>query len=252
MISTGFGRRWIAVTLTGYLVPREWVGQNVAIFADAVRDFLKHHYLGGLIVIEHTVKPDGYFIHAHALVIGDFKKQADLEAEWGRFVWLQDMRFDPRGHSRSNHATVSAGLSYLLKYVTKGVALNDDELEQVKGLRYISTFGELYNMRLPVWRSRCKYCHGPVAVGKASDIEYIEKEHMSKGQEPLEIERVISWPQKQPKETPDERKARIQRARDYIEGLWRDKAMPTGLNLLVRWLLSRPGQSVAESVSSYV
>lgn len=260
-IQTGYGRRWIAVTLTGYRVPRDAVGVNVDIFAKMARKFLKGRFLGGLIVVEHTWKPYSkeYYIHAHGFCLGDFQNQVQLEYEWGsylleegvisfeefhkarddahkqmpekgydkvdgiRFCWLQDFRWEPHGGMRTNSEAILAGLTYILKYVSKGVALEDEDLQQVKGMRYISTFGELYGMVLPVIKSICKFCKGNVGLCYSQDIEMIEARKL-KGEypehdEPLELERVITWPAKRRSEPYDVVKRRYDDLKAWMEGV---------------------------------
>lgn len=275
-IKIGRGRRWIAVTLTGYRIPKDAVGVNVEIFSKIARTYLKRKFLGGDIAIEHTKKPDGYYIHAHALCLGDFQNQVEFEYGWGshllnegvitedefrsakdervkekpgkgyekvpgvRYCWLSDMRHNKENNrERTNEAAVAAGLKYLLKYVSKGVALDDDELDQVKGLRYISSFGELYNMRLPVFKSRCTFCDGPIALGTNKDIDIIEERGLAKGSEPLELKRVISWPVKAAKATKQERLDTQNSLKEWWRERWRDLACIFGVPLLVNWLLDR-------------
>jgi hypothetical protein len=252
-VSTGYGRRWIAVTLSGYRIAKGAVGQNVFMFSTEVRDFLKEVFpLGGLIVVEHTFEQyeKQYYIHAHALVLGDFMDIRELEKRWGnwlfesglidadteRWAWLSDMRRDKQKRLRSNFDAVKAGLTYILKYVSKGVALEDDELDQVKGLRYISTYGELYNMRLPAFRSVCKFCKGPVGLCSGEDIDAIIKEGMSKGDEPLEIERVISWPTKQPKRDFEAEERRDQELKEWFNHRWDGISIAVGGLLNMKWL----------------
>lgn len=239
LIKTGFGRRWIAVTLTGYRIEKEHLGDHVRAFGKDAREFVKKKYLGGIITIEHTVKKESgeYYIHAHALVLGDFQNQQKLSEEWGRFVWLQDMRFDPQGHARTNKETVRAGLSYLLKYVTKGVVLGNDELKLAKGLRYVSNFGELYNMKLPRFQSRCAFCDGRLLLGHRKDIDIIIRDNMAHGSEPLKVKRVISWPPKSKKPSEYDVRETLTRAKDYSSGLMVGQSSNSGLLLRVKWLL---------------
>lgn len=285
LIQTGFGRRWIAVTLEGYRVPQTAVGVNVSIFAKLAREFLKRErkFKGGLIVIEHTWKPAEreYYIHAHAFVLGDFVNQAQFERNWGsflleeglitfeefvkarddallkhpgrgyenvegvRYCYVEDFRKDKQGRLRTNEDTIKAGLTYILKYISKGVALDDADLEQVRGLRYISTFGELYRMAVPVWKSRCKFCYqgdmkkGRLGIISDDDIAIIKSRGMTKGEEPLELVRVISWPTKQPKISLEAVKARW----DELEEWWKrvkDGILPINMHktfYAMRWLL---------------
>lgn len=238
LIKTGYGRRWISITLSGFRVPREWVGQNAYMFVHDVRMFLKERYLGGLVVIEHTWKPreQEYFIHAHALVLGDFEDVGKMSEEWGRFVWLSDMRFDQQGHPRTNAESIRAGLLYILKYVSKGVALEDVDLEQVHGMRYISTFGEMYNMRLPTITSRCKFCNGRVGICYAADIEAIERGKLAKGKEPLELVRVTSWPLKVMKAPRGCQEQRDKELEEWWRTRWLGQAMRSAQSMLFDWL----------------
>ena len=238
-VKTGFGRRWIAITLTGYVVDKEHLGDHVRAFGKDARAFLKKRYLGGLITIEHTLKPEGYYIHAHGLVLGDFIKQDTLQNEWGRIVWVSAMERDPEGRSRSNRETVSAGLGYLLKYVTKGVALRNTELHLVKGLRYVSSFGEMYNMQVPTIESRCAFCNGRLALGGKDDIDAIEKDKLAHGSEALEIKRSISWVQKAKKPSEADVKEAATRLKEFVSSLWLDGGVLSGLSLALRWLLDR-------------
>ena len=257
-ISTGYGRRWIAVMLSGFRVSSAKLREESDMLESKARAFLKERYLGALVVMEHTYKAeeDEYYVHFHALCLGDIitrKVMAEWERDWGRYIWLSSMHFDPQGHPRTNHEAVHAGIAYLLKYQSKGVALNDKDLKQMKGKRYMSTFGELYNMRLPVWRSRCKACGDKGRLQKISeaDIDAIFKEHLGEGwrenefgeyKEPLEIERVISWPAKRMKDPFVVLKERYDELEQWfkkqIEALPHFDSFRDHVNLL--WVLGTP------------
>lgn len=215
----GMGRKWVFVTLTGYRVPVDNVGQNAYMMMDDAVRFLKGWFLGGLVVVEHTYKPadNEYYIHAHALVIGDYVNNriqrehglTDFEMfghEWGRHVSLTSMHFTPvnkitgrGGNPRTVLETITAGLTYVLKYISKGVALRDDDLYQVKRLRYIRTFGEVYKVKKPKVVSRCKFCYnGDLRRGKLElledwQVQLIIDQGEAKGPEALETMRVLSW-----------------------------------------------------------
>lgn len=207
----GFTRRLIMVTLTGFNVSHFELGEKLKALLRSARSFLKMKYRGGLIAAEHTFhEAEGeYFIHVHALVHGDYHDVKEMSAEWGRFVWLQDA-LHYRGRVRTLDEGLSAGLLYMLKYIAKGFTIDDADLEQVKRIRYISTFGDWYNMEMPRIVSRCKACHGKITVGTEDDIDTIHKDRMGSEdswhdafdergniigeyKEPLELEMVISW-----------------------------------------------------------
>jgi hypothetical protein len=247
-IKTGFGRRWINITLTGFHVPQDMY----ALFADAylreAREFLKEHYLGGFVGLEHTKKPDGYYLHVHALVLGDFQDQKKLSDEWGRIVYLQDLRKDKKGRERSKDQQANAALAYVLKYMTKGVELPDEKLKEVKGMRYYSTFGELYAMGLPKITHRCKFCKGEIALASLLDVEMIEEKKMSAGPEVLVLEKEISWPPVRRRKSRIEREAeRLEREetsnrmKEYASRLWEGQSLLVGLPLMLKWLLDKNG-----------
>lgn len=248
----GLGRKWIMVNLTGFRVPRDWVGQNAHMMMDDAAKLLQKWFLGGLVVVEHTFNAadNEYYLHAHGLVIGDYvNNQIQREhgntdlgmfaSEWGRFVGLTSMHFDPRGHPRTNAETVTAGLSYVLKYVTKGVALQDEELYQVKRLRYIRTFGEVYKCKKPIVVSRCKFCYngdlgrGRLEMAEDWQIAKIENEKKAHGPEPLETMRVLSWPAKTAVEKIDAVKAYFDKIHERWERWFVDKWQGIWLNWLV-------------------
>lgn len=247
----GMGRKWIAVTLTGFRVPRDWIGQNAYMMMDNAKKLLQKWFLGGLVVVEHVLKKieNEYYLHAHALVIGDYVNNriqrehgmTDIqmfESEWGYFVSLTSMHNDPQGHPRTKAQTVTAGLNYILKYVTKGVALEDSELDQVKRLRYIRTFGEVYKVQKPKVVSRCKFCYngdlsrGRLAIVMEQDIEAVIRDGKDKP-EPLETMRVLSWPQKAIKVPFDELKRQYDDLEDWFLRIGRNFRLRTAL---LRWI----------------
>lgn len=246
-VSTGYGRRWIVVNLTGFDVPRGNLVDYVEYYAHHVKKFLKKHYLGGLVAIEHTYHEHTkeYFVHAHALCIGDYQNQEELSAEFGRFVWVQDFSKDKKGVLRTAGQAVSAGLRYVVKYISKGVALEDDELESVKGMRYIWTFGELYNLKLPEWKRRCKFCYsgdlnrGRLGLATEDDIDTIEAKKYRKGEEPLEIVRVITWPVKPPKEHKGYWENRKKELDEWWRNRWLGQSFPSPIVSAWGWLVSR-------------
>lgn len=259
-ISSGNARRWILVTLTGYRVPREWVGQNVYMIMEKAKKLLQKYFLGGQISVEHMFGhafsdveqkgEKGYYIHVHALVIGDYINNrivredglTDMErftAEWGYFTKVQSLHFDPQGHPRTNSEAVKAGLTYVCKYISKGVALEDSELDQVKRLRYIRTFGLIYKMEKPEWKSHCQFCYdgdprrGRLGIINEEDVDTIHNKQMQKGDEPLELVRVISWPVKVVKLPLDELKRRYDDLEDWFLRIGRNFRLRTAL---LRWI----------------
>lgn len=252
------GRKWIMVNLTGYRISRDWVGGNAHIMMNDAVQLLQKWFLGGFVVIEHTwhEAEKEYYLHAHGLVIGDYVNNriqrehgmTDFQmfaSEWGRFVGLTSMHFDPKGNPRTNAQTVKAGLSYVLKYVTKGVALNDEELDQVKRLRYIRTFGEIYKCKKPVVVSRCKFCydgdlgHGRLEMAEDWQISKIITDKMALGPEALETTRVLSWPGKTAIELVEAVKGYFSRIHERFKVLQDriDREKPfQHAKMLIRWL----------------
>lgn len=196
LIETGFRRRWIMVTLSGERVANENLSKEIKRLLKKGREFLKSRFKGGLIALEHTYDSQKaeYYLHIHALCFGDYQDIKEFSKDWGRWAWLSRAELTPHtGDIRTNDQAVSVGLTYILKYISKGYALQNSELPQLRGLRYISTFGELYNMKKPKIKISCRFCGGRVIVGNQSDIDSIERQKLALGDEPLELERAITW-----------------------------------------------------------
>jgi hypothetical protein len=256
-------RRLIMVTLTGFRVSFDELGKKLKEFLKVAREFLKRLtversvngknevvslYEGGIVVGEYT-RPqdgeDGYYIHCHALVHGDYYKQSIMQKDWydalapifgedlvkagwerqERIVWLQDAMRDPSGKPRSPEQALQASLYYVLKYVTKGGSvLREEDAEQVKRIRHVSAFGEFYdNMEMAKVKYQCKACGGDLMICKQDFIDMIESGKMGPAEswkdatdqngnvigqykDPLELVRAISFEPKTRKRLRDLKK----------------------------------------------
>lgn len=143
-------------------------------FFNVVSDYLAESYDGGLITLEWTWQGSELYVHAHALVYGGMKMRSEFgkefaarlyeaglitfwemakgyyEGEW--YTWLATAR-SPVG-----------GLSYSLKYVSKGVLLDDDQVKKLKGLRFVRTFGTFRgeHVRGNNYHAVCADCGGKI------------------------------------------------------------------------------------------
>lgn len=210
------GDHMIAVLLTGYRVSSLDLRANADRIMSDAGLFLKKHWKASLRCLEHTYDPitDTYFIHVHAVVVGSFKEQMDLSAEWGRFVTLSDLRWTPpdkvtgRKQMRSDLEMISAGVFYPLKYITKGVSLQVKDALSMKHLRYYRPTGGFYDMPMPIYRSFCKTCGGGIGactedVALQDDFDGIGSglidaldnygNVIGRIREPLEVQREISY-----------------------------------------------------------
>lgn len=116
------------------------------------------------------------YIHAHSVVFGGFKTNTrdnpEFNKRWGaalvramveardkvpmlelsyrekheRFAWLETVK------------NLNGSLNYILGYISKGIMVSDEELEAVKRLKYIRTWGMLYGLDNPEWDMYCADC----------------------------------------------------------------------------------------------
>lgn len=205
---------WTFVNLTGVHVELDpqSLGEHLRKFGNALQKFLSEEYAdAGLAVVEHTtrytvkclgeIEEEGQFfgyqvqgrasiihfepmlyIHGHAICYGGFKDKIAFERRWAsklvaagfltldiierndarRFVGLEAVR-NPK------HAT-----RYILKYVAKGIELDDIYLEGLKRLKYVRSWGFLYGMKEPTFDMICLDCGGKcyVAYDEGLILEY--------------------------------------------------------------------------------
>lgn len=197
----GYDRRLIFGVLTYGHVPAHSLGQSVRDLVKRGSKFLRGYFpLGALIVAEHTYYPsshpeypDTYYLHLHFLAHGYIQNGSKFYSEWGRRVSFDDASISPgsKVRDRTIEQTLTAGMNYLLKYVTKGAEVQDKDLPQIKRVRYVTTVGKFNRMDRPKYLCKCKKCSVGIKVSLGEDAEdYIEKY----GECPiLELEREITW-----------------------------------------------------------
>jgi hypothetical protein len=103
-------------------------------------------WFGILATVECKKTKSGmFYYHIHMLVKGLFVKQAQISKDWkacSRFpiVWAKAVTRTPR-----------RALKYVLKYVLKGFAFKsakdkEDFKASMKGVRYVRSYGDFYNL----------------------------------------------------------------------------------------------------------
>lgn len=173
------GAMWTFVTLTGIRIPRDYEMRNtIQRFTNCATLFLKEEYeLGGLGTLEHTVRPsqvslyggvvqEELYVHYHAIVYGGFKDIYDMASRWfdalldaGLITLADDTRHDQRRSvTLSLVRNPKATAKYILKYVAKGVELPDEEVEVLARLKYVRSWGLLYNLKEPTFDMICADC----------------------------------------------------------------------------------------------
>ena len=111
----------------------------------------------GAWVVEVTGSPGRWHIHIHALIVGDFMKQAIISNAWKK---LTDA---PVVHIKA--ISVEKGVGYVTKYISKG-NFHPDYVEQVayalKSVRLFNVFGQWHNSKAPKVKlvCTCKRCQG--------------------------------------------------------------------------------------------
>jgi len=143
-------------------------------FFSVVEQYLKEIYQGGLITLEYTRKNGDLYVHAHALVYGGFKLRTDFGREFsarlyeaGLITYWEMVKGYYQGQWYTWMTTARSkrgGLRYSLKYVSKGVLLSDDEVRQLRGLRFVRTFGIFRGIEGNNYRAVCADCGGKICV----------------------------------------------------------------------------------------
>lgn len=112
------------------------------------------------------------YIHAHALVYGTFKLKTEFDIQWGRKLLEASTKNDtgfpkaeetqtPTGERFSWMETarsVPKALRYMMKYITKSIDFSDVELEALKRLKIVRTWGQLYGAKMPKYDMICEDC----------------------------------------------------------------------------------------------
>jgi hypothetical protein len=249
----------IAVMLSGYRVKSEDLGENVQALHDLAADFCRKWYAGSIITMEHKYheETDEYYIHAHALVIGQYQEQENLSSDWGRLVYVSDLRWTPpdkltgQRRRRSDDEVIGAGVYYPLKYISKGTEIQDKDLHQLKRVRYVRATGDFYRMPKPVYQTRCKCCNRQVGVCTEETVRM--NDDLGEGQgwkdatdeqgnvigkyrEPLEIERVLShwteWRGKRSKVV----KVQPNQRDDWLKDKWIGQFAEIGMSVWLKWI----------------
>lgn len=122
---------------------------------ESIGDFLGVSYGGPATLIDYK---KSFFLHYHALVYGGWKSlqsknNNDLPSRWfnalvraGLITLDDDTRGDRRRAVKLESVKwLKKSVSYILKYVAKGIEYTDVEVEVLKRLKYIRTWGALYN-----------------------------------------------------------------------------------------------------------
>jgi len=117
--------------------------------------FWRKYVDGGASVIEITGKKGAYHVHIHAVIHSRFIPQRLLSKMWeassgGSIVWI-------------TRIPVAAVVSYLTKYLSKGVDVPDDDVEMsnaLRGVRLFQPFGTWHSpeRKIPKHKSVCKIC----------------------------------------------------------------------------------------------
>lgn len=210
--SLGYGRRLVFGTLTWGRCERYELGDTVKKVLKQARRFLKKKYIGFYLVAEHTYKPvEGqYYVHCHFLAYGDYYNQSLFSEEWARRTDLRDAQRDRNtgAHSRTTGEAIQIALGYIMKYITKGNEVPNEDLPQLRRIRYVSEGGQFYGLDKPKWKSYCKHCfekYGKkfyVDYATEQDVDAIYHMHMGEGwmenefgeyKEPLQCIRELSW-----------------------------------------------------------
>lgn len=194
-----YKEKWRIVTLTGFRIPFDNdFRKRVKWFSDCAQKFLDENYpTGGILSVEMTVHRKGHFqgaisnddemtqyqyistqrelyVHAHGVCFGGFHDKKNFDADWGAYLYRAMLKagdnvpmLESSYRERSERFTwletvrnVKGSLNYVLGYVLKGIMVSDEELEAVKRLKYIRTWGELYGIHDPEYDMYCADCGG--------------------------------------------------------------------------------------------
>lgn len=113
---------------------------------------------GGLCSIEIKNEGRGWNIHMHILIDCDYLPQDRVSRDW------LDLTGDSYIVDIRKAWSPAAGLSYILKYLTKSPSVNgeaDVYNSELKGLRLVQPFGSLYNqLKLEKSVMQCEDCGG--------------------------------------------------------------------------------------------
>jgi hypothetical protein len=197
--------RWKFVTLEGIRILSDGdLRKNLKRFTDCATRFLQNEWeQGGLGVLEHTTKQvirpllemtQGQFygidaqgdctvihyqaelyVHYHAIVYGGFRDVYGLATRWRQALLdagLVSSEHDPlegkHGVKISQVRNLVATAKYVLKYVAKGVKLSDAEVELLTRLKYVRSWGILYNAKEPTYDIICMDCEAKCYVDFAA------------------------------------------------------------------------------------
>lgn len=187
---------WTFLTLEGVLIDAEWdLRKTLKRFNDVATEFSKSLYPeGGIGVVEHTgrvvVKCVGHaesageflginiggpcslieyfrslYVHYHAMVKGGFHAFENVARAWRQA--LLDAGFlskdhDPLGGKHGVYLSlarnVKSAAQYIMKYIAKGVELDDLQAELLARLKYVRSWGILYNPISPTFDMICMDC----------------------------------------------------------------------------------------------
>lgn len=224
----GYNQRLIFGTLTyrptdTEHVPADKLGSTVRWLRNRGSKFLLRYFpLGALIVVEHTYNPssDTYYLHLHFLGHGWISDASLFHSEWGYITRFEDAQIPPgsKARTRTVEETLTVGMGYLLKYVTKGVEVQDKDLSQIKGVRYVVTVGKFNRMERPKYLCKCKKCLVMLSNAAGSNAESIIRKGVDLP--PLEVEREITWPTRSRTKALKQAKLLLRR---FIDGLKGDK-----------------------------
>lgn len=115
----------------------------------AALKFLKKHYtMGGMFSTEIVPKFQGYYLHFHAVAMGYYIQQEQLQRDWGHIVDVRCVK-KPRATMKiSSHRAIN----YVLKYVTKAPRAVNNEFyaKQYMMMFYkqkrVQCWGKFYNV----------------------------------------------------------------------------------------------------------
>jgi hypothetical protein len=141
-------------------------------FFNVVADYLGDIYEGGLITLEWKWHGKELYVHAHAIVYGGFKLRSDFGKEFsarlyeaGLITYWDAQKGYYEGQWYTWMVTARSpigGLSYSLKYVSKGALLTNEQVIRLKGLRFVRTFGIFRGIEGNNYRAICADCGGKI------------------------------------------------------------------------------------------
>lgn len=159
--------KFVTLTLPGFV---EFDLKTLEGYHKRAVTFLQKHYRGGLVVLEFSPRDEGtVFLHFHAIVQGGFHGQRSLQKAWTASI----STFIGEDIERAIvHVRLvdSGGLSYILKYLIKGISgFSSVEMLQIAGAFYkrqrLRSFGSL-RTPVPAARlyARCPYCGASLGI----------------------------------------------------------------------------------------